>query len=410
MAWVVVIAGLVGYVVVSVVSAGGLWRYGGSGPFSTANVGRTIERPFVTRGEIAAAGLSPEASPELLAKLRDASGQRDPGATLHVGFNDPANVMSQTMFRVGWPVELVWWRVHETGDIRTRSEHSIYWRRPPEAVVGRALRRIDGYVWNWSIPGGVTQRTAIWFDSLLTYVPIFLLIWLMVAVLRRIVLRVTGRPRPSRVLAGDIVRRRRRWTWRVALLATLGLMLIPREEEMMWPMGPAGANFAPLDTGLTREEVNRLAATAEGRASIAREVLNAPGDDEFIVQLMYLVPTSVGTVRHWTSAVMGDQLTLHVVHRQDDVRGAEPPRLTLIDRGVAIQLPRSAGDRSTAIVNIGAAVLEPIGVACLFVLAVFGLCGAPGWWLSRRDRRRVARGLCVGCGYDLAGLREMKEG
>jgi hypothetical protein len=347
-------------------------------------------------------------------KAMQASGQRDVGATLHAGFSDPTNVVSQTVFRVGWPVDLISWHVNESGDVLTRQEHSICWRRPAEAVIGPTFLWTGGYQWNWRIPGGVSQRTTIRFDSLLAYLPLFLLIWLLICLVMvldgRVLRRVVGRPRPPRASPNAVAQGPRQWVWCTALLVTLGLMLIPRKSEMMWPAGAAGTNSAPLDTSLTRAEVERLAATAEGRAELTRSILGTPGGDGYIVQLMYLVPTSVGTVRQWTSAVMGDQLTFHVVHRQDDVRGAEPPRLTLIDRGVSLQLPRLAGDRSTAIVNIGAAVLEPLGAACLFVLAVFGLCGAPGWWLSRRDRRRVARGLCVGCGYDLAGLRRVKEG
>ena len=50
--------------------------------------------------------------------------------------------------------------------------------------------------------------------------------------------------------------------------------------------------------------------------------------------------------------------------------------------------------------------LGSLGLGAWFIVSLAWVPRIPVWWRERRARRRERRGLCVACGYSLAGLAE----
>jgi hypothetical protein len=411
LAWVVVIAGLVGYVVLCLLSAGGLWRAGVTTSFSSTFVSWTLERPLVTRAQVAAASGQPGATVDWIGTVQGAAGSYEPDATLHVAFNDGGHVFCSRSVSLGWPVQLIRWTVWGDGDVRAHADREIELWPSDQSVITRQLVSIHGVALLWDDPAGVGRRISAQTISVLAFLPIFLMLWLC---LRLVWVGVARLRRAGAGAGADGTRRRRSMlaTWitlGVAAVCTLGLMVVPVRNELNVVYGPGGLNLAALDTGLTRPRVTELSKTIEGRATMVASILAAPGSDDSMLSAMYLVPALPGTREVWSPAFLSEHVEWERVVAEANRRRETMWLRASVDADLlVIGMPRSRGDTRASSLRVSSRVLQDLGLGCVFVLAVFGVCGGPGWWLSRRDRRRVARGLCVGCGYDLSGLRRVK--
>ena len=167
----------------------------------------------------------------------------------------------------------------------------------------------------------------------------------------------------------------------------------------------------PLKTGLTNRDVARLSTTPTGEAEIARAILDAAGataaDPNDVLVIGGSAQEPMTTVERrgawpdytwfqtrWTTEASGN--------------GQRHPARVKLSRGYGqVTVYVSRGDPAVSATDLSV-FMPTVAKLVLGLLVAWWTPGVAAMianrWVRRRAVKRVARGWCVRCGYDLGGL------
>ncbi len=303
--------------------------------------------------------------------------------------------------RIGWPLEWLVYRYDATyTDVYERTEPSFTggMRAPRWSGLAHSRTRMDA--------SGRREARIINLANLSGLALVLILAWYVGSGLRFLTLtagfsRAGGtrvRDRAARALPGLCIGT---MITGVVLLTFPG----PLRSEMLLPKP-----WMPLTepTGLTIADLLRLQGTPVGEATAARAILDAvervpPTGDALLIGWNQPVPgTQTFKYGGWPGGIVG-----FVRISQDGADPAAPATLRVRLVGGSMSITRHAAGPHQSVVWYQ---VDPRKVAIILfdLWLVWSLAGLPATLRFRlhsyRARRRAAAGLCVRCGYSLAGL------
>lgn len=220
------------------------------------------------------------------------------------------------------------------------------------------------------------------------------------------------------LVSKDGNRRRDRWARRTPLLCTItcaiGLIIasaLPKHDPG-WG-SPIPLNPAFFETGVTGADVAGFIEEPIGEADFARLILDATtesaGSDTCLV---YAWRSDIGM----TFTYMSGGWPQSIVHRsareqQGFVASSRPT--TRFNWGqhrvsMAVRWEGLLWRTENTSVSLVQAAPVALGLGVLWIATGFGVW-LVGWTVRRRTAKRINRGLCVQCGYDLSGPTRGEE-
>ena len=168
---------------------------------------------------------------------------------------------------------------------------------------------------------------------------------------------------------------------------------------------PRPANPACSDTGVTGADFVRFAKDPEGEAALARAILDATPDANVSPDacLAYGWASNISiTLTSWGSELLGAS-----VQEQQGFEASGRPVISLERRNTTLLARvhwRGTRERMAYYsFSYGKATTLALELCALWI-ATGLVVWLIGWTVRRRTARRLARGWCVQCGYDLRGL------
>ncbi|MCH8271171.1 MAG: hypothetical protein IH985_08195 [Planctomycetes bacterium] len=173
----------------------------------------------------------------------------------------------------------------------------------------------------------------------------------------------------------------------------------------------ATSTVTPTKTGLTNTDIVRLKSSPTGEAEIARAILDAAGgtaadpDDALVIGGSVEVAMTIVERRGGWPDYTWYQTRWTL--QEPDYRQYHRARVTL-SRGLAeIDILVRRGDPPVRVDDYGFLTYN-VARLLLGLFAAWWAAGLAvwliGWRVRRRTAKRVARGWCARCGYDLSGL------
>ena len=321
---------------------------------------------------------------------------------LGVVFASPAGRASEFR-RYGWPFTIVSYRYDaEYDDIYTKENPSA---RPSTLRNGwwgptYMFKRIDAsgrmvtfMFSSFSMVGGPVLLIAAW---------------------------IVGRFLRRGLLAMRLARRDGRRVWdRLAYRLPLVCLIVSAlgvTAASVWPRFDPGwseampAGLVWSDTGLTATDIMGLAEGEGGESALARAILDAAGSNASASDacLLYGFQSEIGFMYSMQSGGWPRSFINRYFNEQEGfTRSGRPTRSLDCSSNWLSAVVRWKGPLER--VEYTSFSMHRAAVLALGLFAVWSAAGLSvwltGWWIRRRTARRLARGWCVQCGYDLKGLR-----
>ena len=166
--------------------------------------------------------------------------------------------------------------------------------------------------------------------------------------------------------------------------------------------------------GLFAADIARLIQEPAGESILARRILDATSDVPSTSDACLVFGWRSDFGFSGTNASGGWPVgaVSHIVTEQEGVASAGKPAFSLNFRRTHVEIiARSSGDRQRIVryrFPFDLAARLVLGLCAVWITTGFGVWVC-GWTVRKRTTRRIERGWCVQCGYDLSGLRRDED-
>jgi hypothetical protein len=202
----------------------------------------------------------------------------------------------------------------------------------------------------------------------------------------------------------------------IILIAVLSL--IPHRQRDTLFNQPTAPITAPI--GLCAADVSELCDRPDADAILARKILDATaglqrsGADVLILGWSFPKPLSF-TIRQrsmgWPRDLIGTYDAVQTRTRRGEPLAGAGYSFTSDRNDLSIFRRWRGPPERVSRINVSLPGLcQDLLILCCAWMAAGGVPAIAGAMLRRRNLRRVARGCCVGCGYDLSGLSRLAGG
>ena len=320
---------------------------------------------------------------------------------LGVAFTSPAG--SRTEFRrYGWPFGVLIYRYDADYD-------DVYAKTNPSSNVGTNPTGWFGWAYIDRRVDSIGRRETFLFSyHTLTGAPVVIVAaWGLGRILRWLAIAVHLCRRDGDRLRDRMFRRSSVLFALFSAVLVVALSAIPRID----PGYAFTANlFLPLTpTGTFTSDLAAFASMPDGEAALARVILDATADTDVSDEecLAIGIKGEIGIEQSSQGGGWPNGLLYIRKAEQTGFETTDAPSLSLTWHHSSVEAtafwsgPRQRGSYHTIKYDRGSHIA--LGLMGVWIGTGFGIW-LTGWWVRRRTARRIERGWCVQCGYDLSGL------